>query len=87
MKSIVLLLASVATVLSTPISLELSGGSVIRGDLVSWNGPESPYHVFAARRYTGRMSFLVPGRQARRWTRVTSSGRRADAEKIASRLG
>src|SRR6478609_5740415 len=35
---------------------------------------------------TGRGSFLVQGRQARRWMWVTSRGRRADAEKIASRL-
>ena len=44
-------------------------------------------HVFSMLEgTTGRMSFLVPGRQARRWMCVTSSGRRADAEKIASRL-
>ena len=44
-------------------------------------------HVFSLLEgTTGRMSFLVPGRQARRWMCVTSSGRRADAEKIASRL-
>ncbi|MGA7214369.1 MAG: hypothetical protein WBX20_09195, partial [Terrimicrobiaceae bacterium] len=44
-------------------------------------------HVFSLLEgTTDRMSFLVPGRQARRWMCVTSSGRRADAEKIASRL-
>ena len=44
-------------------------------------------HVFSLLEgTTGRMSFLVPGRQARRWMTVTSNGRRADAEKIASRL-
>ena len=44
-------------------------------------------HVFSLLEgTTGRMSFLVPGRQARRWMCVTSRGRRADAEKIASRL-
>ena len=44
-------------------------------------------HVFSLLEgTTGRLSSLVPGRQARRWTCVTSSGRRADAEKIASRL-
>jgi L,D-transpeptidase catalytic domain len=44
-------------------------------------------HVFSMLEGTsGRMSFLVPGRQAHRWMSVTSSGRRADAEKIASRL-
>ena len=46
MKPIVLLLASVATALSSPISLELSGGSVIKGDLISWIGPESPYRMY-----------------------------------------
>ena len=35
---------------------------------------------------TGQSSSLAPGRAARRWMRVTSSGRGADAEKIASRL-
>jgi hypothetical protein len=35
---------------------------------------------------TGRQSSLAPGRQARRWLSVTSSGRSVDAEKIASRL-
>jgi L,D-transpeptidase catalytic domain len=44
-------------------------------------------HVFSLLEgTTGRMSFLVPGRQARRWMCVTGSGRRVDAEKIASRL-
>ena len=44
-------------------------------------------HVFSLLEGTsGRMSFLVPGRQARRWMCVASRGRRADAEKIASRL-
>ena len=44
-------------------------------------------HVFSLLEgTTGRMSFLVPGRQSRRWMCVTSNGRRADAEKIASRL-
>ena len=39
--AILALLASVATVLSAPIALELSGGSVIKGDLVSWNGEQA----------------------------------------------
>jgi hypothetical protein len=44
-------------------------------------------HVFSLLEgTTGRMSFLVPGRQARRWMCVAGRGRRADAEKIASRL-
>jgi hypothetical protein len=44
-------------------------------------------HVFALLEgTTGRKSSLVPGREARRWMSVTSSGRRADAEEIASRL-
>jgi hypothetical protein len=34
-------LASVAIALSAPITLELSGGSVIKGDLVSWNGQQA----------------------------------------------
>jgi hypothetical protein len=38
---IVLLLAGVATGLSAPITLELNGGSVIKGDLVSWNGQQA----------------------------------------------
>jgi cell shape-determining protein MreC len=36
----IFLLASLATALSTPITLELSAGSVIKGDLVSWNGQQ-----------------------------------------------
>jgi hypothetical protein len=44
-------------------------------------------HVFSLLEdTTGCVSSLVPGRPARRWMCVTSSGRRADAEKIASRL-
>ena len=44
-------------------------------------------HVFSLLEgTTGRQSSLAPGRAARRWMTVTSSGRRADAEKIASRL-
>jgi L,D-transpeptidase catalytic domain len=44
-------------------------------------------HVFAMLEGTsGRLSSLVPGRAARKWMSVTSSGRRADAEEIASRL-
>ena len=44
-------------------------------------------HVFSLLEgTTGRGSFLVPGRQARRWMCVTSRGGRADAEKITSRL-
>ncbi len=35
---------------------------------------------------TGRQSFLAPGRAARRWMSVTSSGRSVPAEQIASRL-
>ena len=41
MRLILLLLASIASVLSAPISLELSGGSVIKGDLISWNGQQA----------------------------------------------
>jgi len=44
-------------------------------------------HVFSMLEgTTGRRSFLAPGRDARRWMAVTSSGRRADAEDIAARL-
>src|SRR5260370_37230704 len=35
---------------------------------------------------TGRESSLAPGRAARRWMNVTSSGRSVPAEKIAERL-
>lgn len=35
---------------------------------------------------TGQQSVLAPGRAARRWMSVTTSGRSVDAEKIASRL-
>jgi hypothetical protein len=38
---IALLLVSATTILSAPISLELTGGSVIKGDLVSWNGQQA----------------------------------------------
>src|SRR4029077_8691121 len=37
----IFLLASPATALSTPITLGLSAGSVIKGDLVSWNGQQA----------------------------------------------
>lgn len=44
-------------------------------------------HVFSLLEgTTDRQSVLVPGRQARRWMRVTSSGRAVEAERIASRL-
>lgn len=44
-------------------------------------------HVFSMLEgTTGRSSLLAPGRQGRRWMRVTSSGRPAEAEDIASRL-
>ena len=44
-------------------------------------------HVFSLLEgTTGRQSSLAPGREARRWMGVTSSGRSVDAEKIASRL-
>jgi hypothetical protein len=35
------LIVGVATALSGPIALELTGGSVIKGDLVSWNGQQA----------------------------------------------
>jgi hypothetical protein len=35
------LLIIAATALSAPISLELAGGSLIKGDLVSWNGQQA----------------------------------------------
>jgi hypothetical protein len=44
-------------------------------------------HVFSLLEgTTGRESSLAPGRAARRWMSVTSSGRGVDAQKIASRL-
>jgi hypothetical protein len=44
-------------------------------------------HVFSMLEgTTGRVSSLAPGRSARKWMTVTNSGRRADAEEIASRL-
>lgn len=44
-------------------------------------------HVFSLLEgTTGRQSSLAPGREARRWMGVTSTGRSVDAEKIASRL-
>ena len=44
-------------------------------------------HVFSMLEGTsGKLSFLVPGRQARKWMCVSSGGRRANAEEIASRL-
>ncbi len=53
---------------------------------ISGRGPLGN-HVFSLLEgTTGRLSFLAPGRQGRRWMSVTSSGRRADAEEIASRL-
>ncbi len=38
---IVILLTSAASALAAPITLELSAGSVIKGDLVSWNGQQA----------------------------------------------
>ena len=39
-------------------------------------------HVFqCSKARTGRLSSLVPGRQARQWMSVTSSGRSVDAER------
>jgi hypothetical protein len=35
---------------------------------------------------TSRLSFLAPGKQARRWMRITSGGRPIVAEEISSRL-
>ena len=35
---------------------------------------------------TGKPSQIAPGREARRWMRVTSKGRPAEAEQIASRI-
>ena len=44
-------------------------------------------HVFSLLEgTTGRQSSLAPGREARRWMSVTSSGRGVEAEKISSRL-
>ena len=37
----VLLAASAVTTFCAPITLELTGGSVIKGDLVSWNGQQA----------------------------------------------
>ena len=34
-------MGSVATALSAPVTLELTGGSVIKGDLVSWSGQQA----------------------------------------------
>jgi hypothetical protein len=38
---ILVLLSTVATALSAPFTLELSAGSVIKGDLISWNGQQA----------------------------------------------
>lgn len=44
-------------------------------------------HVFSMLEgTTNRLSFLVPGKQSRRWMRVTSGGRPVVAEDISSRL-
>jgi hypothetical protein len=44
-------------------------------------------HVFSLLEgTTGQQSFLAPGRQARRWMNVTSTGFRVDAQRIAARL-
>ena len=44
-------------------------------------------HVFSMLEgTTGRLSFLAPGRSARKWMSVTSTGRRAVAEEISTRL-
>ena len=40
-RMVFLLMGSVATALCAPVTLELSGGSVIKGDLVSWNGQQA----------------------------------------------
>jgi cell shape-determining protein MreC len=38
---VIFLLASLATALAAPITLELSAGSVIKGDMISWNGQQA----------------------------------------------
>jgi hypothetical protein len=44
-------------------------------------------HLFSMLEGTsGRLSLLVPGKQARRWMRVTSNGRPVEAEELAARL-
>jgi hypothetical protein len=42
---VIFLLASLAAALAAPITLELSAGSVIKGDLVSWNGQQTVFRA------------------------------------------
>jgi hypothetical protein len=56
-------------------SVEISGRGALGG------------HVFTLLEgTTGRASRLVPGREGRRWMRVTSEGRSVDPDRMASRL-
>src|SRR5262249_15921517 len=61
-------------------ALAISGGGLTGRDRLG-------SHIFTLLEgSTGKPSQLAPGREARRWMRVTSEGRPVEAEQIASRL-
>jgi hypothetical protein len=61
-------------------ALEISGGGLTGRDRLG-------SHIFTLLEgTTGKASQLAPGREARRWMRVTNEGRPVEAEQIASRL-
>ena len=61
-------------------ALEVNGGGLFGGSRLG-------SHVFTALEgTTGKLSQLAPGREARRWMRVSSEGRPVDAETVSSRL-
>jgi hypothetical protein len=53
---------------------------------ISGSGPLGDHVYSLLEGTTGRPSSLVPGREGRKWMRVTSVGDNVDAEQIASRL-
>jgi hypothetical protein len=64
-----------------------NGNPIGRAPVVVSGSGSLGNHVFSLLEgTTDRQSSLAPGRAARKWMSVTSSGRRVPAEKIASRL-
>ena len=64
-----------------------NGNPIGRAALEVTGGDRLGSHIFTLLEgSTGKPSQLAPGREARRWMRVTSEGRPVEAEQLASRL-
>lgn len=64
-----------------------NGNPIGRGAIQVSGGGNLGNHVFTLLEgSTGKPSQLAPGREARRWMRVTSQGRPVEAEQLASRI-